>query len=513
MDRPKGTAYDEISYPGHPFGETHPTHLGAIGTLFGMSPASPDSCRVLELGCGEGGNLIPMAFESPNSEFVGIDLSADSVAKGQDFVAKLGLRNIELRTLDIMAIDDRFGTFDYIAAHGVYSWVPSAVRARMLEIFGKHLAPHGIAFVSYNCYPGCFMRDIARTIMRYHVRNIIDPAERIRQSRGLMNFLAEAGDEQSIYGFQLREQNERVKEVPDNVLFHDDLSDVATPFFLHEVAGDAGRHGLQYLCDASFALGNLGRVGPRARERLGQIPPSEAVTREQYMDFVEGRSFRQSLFCRDGVALQHDIDANRVQQLYLASSAVHADGPGDPAAEGVATFKTENGSTISTDHRLSRAAIDVLGACWPAARSFPEVVDEALGRLGAAAGPIKANLDEEAEAFAKLVFRLFSAGQLLLRASPTRIAIRVPDKPNASLLARRQAETATAVTNLLHRTVSMKDDTVRQFLMLVDGTRTLDQLVSDLNAAIAAGNPAAAVTKETVQQNLGLLAKLGLLAS
>src|SRR3954454_7066997 len=135
------TTYDHVSYPGHPFGETHPDHLAVLGSLLGMTPAPLNSCRVLELGCGEGANLIPMAFDFVQSEFIGVDLSEQTVRRGNDFVLGLGLRNIFLRSCDIMDIGPEFGTFDYIIAHGVYSWVPPIVRAKMLAIFRNNLTP------------------------------------------------------------------------------------------------------------------------------------------------------------------------------------------------------------------------------------------------------------------------------------------------------------------------------------------------------------------------------------
>jgi methyltransferase-like protein len=381
----------------------------------------------------------------------------------------------------------------------------------VLEIYRQNLSPQGIAFVSYNAYPGCFSRDIARHIMRYHVRHESDPQTRVKQGRALMQFLAEASSEESIYGFELRNQYDRVKDIDPQVLYHDDLSEVATPFFLHEVAEAGAKHGLQYLCDAAFAMAHLGRLPAKARERLAAIPESEAVTREQYIDFVDGRAFRETLFCHAEVKLERKIDPRCVMKLQLATSAA-ADGDIDPAAPDIVTFKTESGSTLSTDHRLSKAVIRILGRCWPQAKGFSEAVDEALAELGAASDRIKENISEETDALAGLIFRAFAAGQFQLRFSPDSVTTTLSERPTSSSLARKQAESSSVVTNLLHRGVSMNDDTVRQFLMLVDGTRTVDQLVADLNAIFRrTGGPQ--VTEQGVLQNLGLLAKLGLLVA
>ena len=507
------TAYDRISYPGHPFGETHPGHLATLAMLFDMAPTPLDSCRVLELGCGDGANLIPVAYQWPQSKFVGLDLSEQAVSRGNALIARLGLKNIVLRVCDIMDVSAASGTFDYIIAHGVYSWVPDAVRGKMLSILRDNLTAQGIGYVSYNCYPGCHSRDIARAMMRYHVRGVTDPLQRVAQSRALLSLMAEVSAEDTIYGFELRNQLDRIKDVDDNVLFHDDLSEVATPFYLHEVAEAAARHGLQYLCDAAFSVSRFEQLPPLARQALAAIPEDDAVTREQYADFVEARAFRASLFCRDSIKLNRSIDSRCVTRCHLGTSALPLDEAFDPAASGAATFKTENGSTLTTDHRLSKAVVRTLGRAWPQTIGFSDAVDAALATLGCAAEPIRANLSEEIDALAGLALRAFSAGQFELHLFPPRLTTTVGPQPEASGLARRQADTGLAVTNLRHRSVAMKDETVRRFLTLVDGTRTLDQLVSDLNAAIAANGTQGGIRREAVVQNLGLLAKLGLLVA
>ena len=72
----KQDPYDILPYPCFPYPQTHPNRLAVMGILHGMSPASVESCRVLEIGCSEGANLIPMAYAIPGSEFVGFDRPA-----------------------------------------------------------------------------------------------------------------------------------------------------------------------------------------------------------------------------------------------------------------------------------------------------------------------------------------------------------------------------------------------------------------------------------------------------
>src|SRR6476469_9617489 len=129
---PAATAYDVVSYPGHSYPQTHPDRLATIATLYGLTPPPPETCRVLELGCGDGANLLPVAYTLPGSTCVGIDLAADALARGQAAAAELGLGNLSLQQLDVTEISRDFGQFDYIIAHGLYSWVPPHVQEKVL---------------------------------------------------------------------------------------------------------------------------------------------------------------------------------------------------------------------------------------------------------------------------------------------------------------------------------------------------------------------------------------------
>jgi SAM-dependent methyltransferase len=182
-------SYDEVPYPSLPARRTHPSHLAAIARLFGMVPPSPGRCRLLELGCASGENLLPLAADFPDSHLVGIDLSVRQIEAGRSVVEQLGLSNIDLRRLDLHDFGEDQGTFDYILCHGVFSWVPRAVQDRILEIGLRHLAGNGVFFASYNTYPGWHLRGVVRDMMVYHVRGIEDPATRVAQARALPDFL------------------------------------------------------------------------------------------------------------------------------------------------------------------------------------------------------------------------------------------------------------------------------------------------------------------------------------
>jgi SAM-dependent methyltransferase len=226
MSAAKPFSYDVVPYQSNPFPQTHPEHLATIATLFGLQPAPVERCRVLELGCASGGNLIPMALALPEATFVGVDLSERQINDGLEVVRALGLKNLELKHLSITEVDEGFGKFDYISSHGVYSWVPNAVQDAMLDVCRKSINPNGIAYISYNVYPGWRMRSMIRDMMLFHAGPVADPKERVEQARAMLEFLSQStAKDNNPYGTFLKQEVELLSKHSDSYLFHEHLED------------------------------------------------------------------------------------------------------------------------------------------------------------------------------------------------------------------------------------------------------------------------------------------------
>src|SRR5471032_3065852 len=166
------TAYDEVAYPTIAFHQTHPERLATHAALFGLPFAAVPTARVLDIGCGNGGNLIPMAQAYPHARFVGFDLSERAIAQGCEVIDALGLRNISLHVGNIVGADFGAAGFDYVIAHGVYSWIPGPARDALMASIRHHLAPNGVAFVSHNALPGSHLRKLVREMLLFQLRHI-----------------------------------------------------------------------------------------------------------------------------------------------------------------------------------------------------------------------------------------------------------------------------------------------------------------------------------------------------
>ncbi|HQZ46234.1 MAG TPA: class I SAM-dependent methyltransferase [Usitatibacteraceae bacterium] len=475
------TAYDEIAYPGWPYPQTHPDRLATLGTLFGMSPADPASCRVLELGCGDGANLLPIACASRGARLVGIDLAESAVARGRAIAGELGLQNLDLRSGDISRLPADLGEFDYVIAHGVYSWVPEPVRRALLEACRRHLAPQGIAFVSYNVQPGGHLRSMLREMLLMHAEGIDDPGERCAAARAFLALIAEARPVEETSGTPsaLALEAQRLSGRSDGGLFHDDLSPVFHLCYFRDFCDEAEANGLQFLAEAQFhEMQDLGLPAP-ARERLAGFAP-DLVSREQYLDFVKERRFRQTLLCRSEVALRSEVRGETAAAMSVSSQARPEGEAEDPLAEGERHYRGRGGGTVSTDRPLVKVALDILAREWPRALPVDDLLAAAAARCGRTAGPA------ERAMLGDFALACYAAGCAQLHQRQPAFSRWPGPKPQASALARLQARAGLSVTGVPGNIVALDDALARRLVVLLDGTRDRAALLRDIRGDAAA---------------------------
>ena len=473
------TSYDEMPYINKAFPQTHPDRLATLARLFGLQSPDVETCRVLELGCASGDNLIPMAIELPNARFVGIDLSERQVEQGRQTVAKLGLGNIDLRREDIANVDASWGKFDYIVSHGIYSWVPAPIREKLLAVCHDNLAPNGVAFVSYNTLPGWHMRGMIRDMMVYHANQFQGATQKVQQARALLDFLAESTPTTTSYGMTLRQELDAIRNEPDAYLFHDHLEEINDPFYFHQFVDAAQRHELQYLAEADFGDMLLSKFPPKVAETLKRIA-LDAIRMEQYMDFVCNRMFRQTLLVHRGTPAWRKIDGWMVKGLLL-SSAVRPESAAPVLTQGVNEgFKAPSGFTYTIADALTKAALVTLSKCWPLCMPFEELAAKCHASVAAAAGdgerkdaPLS---EDDLRSFGDRLLSGYAVRAIELRVAQPRLTVTPSARPVASPLARLQAEHGATVTNLRHEPVKL-NELQRRMLPLLDGTRDVEALV------------------------------------
>ncbi len=513
MSGKEATSYDAVSYPGLPFTQTHPDRLATIAALYGFPAAPPERCRVLELGCADGGNLIPMAYVLPESTFLGLDAAGSAVARGREQIATLGLTNVTLEHVDLLDASN-LGTYDYVIAHGLYSWVPPSVQERVLAIVSEVLAPNGVAYVSYNALPGCHVRNAMRQMMRWHVRGIEDPAERIGQARDLVRFLGEAAPPHPVFSAILKETLDFQGDQSDAVLFHDDLAEINEPLLFADFIERASRHRLMFLSEADYPAMDVWRVADSPGGRfLLKVGAESAILQQQYLDFLIFRRFRQTLLCRDGAPAAREPDPEALRSLYVGASTRPKSEEPDVASDEPARFVSEKDAEVTTPHPLSKAAFLELGAIWPRWIRVSDLLAAARARLSAAGGRL-ATVEDETRLL-RFLLASYGAHVTQLRSTPCPFVTEISERPRASALARLQARTLTKVTNLKHESIRLEDPLVRTFVGLLDGTRDRATIAREMAAALREKDPAnaalAADVEKGIASNFARICQLALL--
>jgi SAM-dependent methyltransferase len=476
--------------------QTHPDRLATLATLFGLRPAPPQRCRVLELGCGDGGNLIPMALGLPDANFVGVDAAPKAIARGQGVVAELGLENVTLEARAIEELAPAACGFDYVIAHGVYSWVPAVVRDGLLAVCREALGDAGVAYVSYNALPGGRLRQALRDMLVFHTAELSDARERVAQARALLRFLLEGASGEHGFGALMRDQAERMLARSDATLLHDELAEVNDAVYFHQFAAHAVRHGLQYLAEADFFEMQIGAASdPAAQALLGIEDP---VRREQYLDFLKARMFRQTLLCRAEVAIDRTPHPEVLERLAVSTQAQPR---GEPGPDGGQAFTGPTGSTLTTDHPVVIDALKRAATAWPAALWVRDV-------LGPQATP------DDRRALCDALLRSYAANLVTLHVDPPRPTTTPGEAPRASALARHQALGGQMVTNLRHASVRIEDDLGRRLVTLLDGTRDRAALTAELRSFLSEqGRPVPDDLADSLERSLQGLARLALLES
>ena len=275
--QPAPTSYEEVPYPNDPYRSSHPDQLATVAILAGLTPPQVARSRVLELGCARGGNLIPMAVEMPEAQFVGFDSSGHQVREACELIKRVGLGNVRVEARDILDLDAAIGTFDFIICHGTYSWVLPEVQEKIVELSARCLAPDGLFYVSYNTFPGWHFRGLARELMCYHTRRFEEPETRAREARGVLQFVtASAQGIEPVYSNLLGQELDYITARDDAYLLHDHLESVNLPIYFHEFVERAGRHGLRYVAEVqntSIPSGSL-PAGYRGRIAAACARPS-----------------------------------------------------------------------------------------------------------------------------------------------------------------------------------------------------------------------------------------------
>jgi len=447
------SSFDALPYRHGAIPATHPARFGAIARLLGHGAVPPDHCRVLELGCGEGFNLLPLAERFPASQFVGVDFSAVQIGVGEEACRAAQIGNARLVCADLRKFEPEAAAFDYVIAHGVYSWVSDEVKDRLLKLCAHALAPKGVAYVSYNVHPGWGLLGSLRAIVRAELARVPDPQAHVRQLLPALQ-RAFAGQE-TPYARLMSEALASMQAKPEALLFHDELEVVNDPVTFLDFTTHAAAHGLHYLAEADFAALPLDHLPPAAQTEIAGLGV-DFFRGQQLLDLLGNRQFRASLLTRSAASPSpaSGLDAAVIAECAVGLHLRAVEGRIDLTDAAPLRLLGRHNFLLSIEKPAQRAFFAALCEAFPHRIAFAQAVTRAIELLQQHGLPPE--LDSAPLAVG--LVKLFAIDQCDLLLAGDGHWLRPPAAPVATPLMRHQARTGLHVTNRWHEVVELTDE-------------------------------------------------------
>ncbi|MEQ1654054.1 MAG: class I SAM-dependent methyltransferase, partial [Hyphomicrobium sp.] len=440
-------AYDAVPYDSKPFPQSQPRRLAALARLFGLTPPDIGSARILELGCAAGGNIIPLAAAHPAAEVLGLDLSRVQIADGTARIARMGLSNIRLVHQSIADVTRGLGTFDYIICHGVYSWVPADVRDAILRVCSQNLAEDGVAYISYNVFPGWRLRSVLRDAMLFHAETANEPAERLARGRDFLTQLGANTNASTPYGQMLRHEAKLMSASEDYYVSHEYLEANNAPCYVGDFLKRLDVFNLAFLTESDVHLTIAENFGAETGRLLRNLSGNRLDRMEQYIDFLTGRTFRQSLIVRKSQVprIQRTLSANALNGLSLSTRVASEPARKD---DGICVFSDAAGRTLTTASPAVAICVAHLARLSPGSATCA-----ALTQFAAANGHAGAEIEAD---ITRALFDMVLTGLAEISTEPVAAAQTIAEKPRATALARFDARDGNPwTTNGRHEVVAL----------------------------------------------------------
>lgn len=454
--------YEETPYIGYPVAAAHPWRIAWTSFVHGGPRPAMERARILEIGCGDGAHLLSVAAFEPGWTAHGLDGSARAVAGATAVAATCGLENVTFERVDIAEARVAPGAWDFVIAHGVYSWIDAERRAALRRLVRAALAPAGLAYLSFNALPAWGLRGRVRDLLRRHPQ--LPPVEMARL------LLPHASED--IWGRLVTHELNRLVEARPDYLAHEYLEEDNEAFWLGEVLRDAAADGLAWVGDTQFDT-DEGRWIENARRALG-VP---GLAGEELADLLGYRQLRAVVLAREDAprAAAPDDDA-LLDASYVAGRVTATSDDLALWQPGTLIMRALNGQELEVPDRLARAALLELASIYPDALATAELLTRAHATL--VARQLTPEPDEPRRVREGLL-RLWRAGALELRRHKPRLGVPATATPRVSAFTRLEARVWPALSTPLGTAIGMTPDH-QTIVRALDGTPTQPTVPPDL---------------------------------
>jgi SAM-dependent methyltransferase len=439
----------------HP--STDPAVTAVAARLGGLDVANPARASVLEIGCAAGHNLLPLAARWPDSRFTGLDFSRPAILEARETARFAGLTNVEFIETDLTTFDPGDEVhYDFIIAHGVYSWVPEEVRQALLKFCATRLSAAGCVVISYNTLPGWSLR---KTLVELTSAIAASPAAEVigNSPEEILGYLATATGNRTPYARHLTAVLHDLFGKGDEILPFDDFSPVNEPCTFQRFTHGASQHGLYYLGESQLKENFPSSLAPEA---AGLLKPfaGDPLVLQQMIDVLTNRTFRSALLCRSDAVLVGKISASTLLRFSVRT-------PHEVEHEADQVCIVSRGGEVLArfDSPLAIAFFSALSKSKPHSRSIRELFEQL------------ANPDEKKPELSRLIIDSAGKGLVLLHDGILRFSSEIPHFPHLGLLRLMAVGKSQALVDVYHSPHRLEEGR-RQIAALMDGSRSFAEL-------------------------------------
>lgn len=290
----------EVPYTREFFRYQTPLSMSFAALCNGVGAPDPTgSFDYLDIGCGEAITLMILAACHPESRFVGIDMNRAHIESASQIARAAGLDNLEL---EVATFDDFAArttrSFDYIAAHGIYTWVNEDGRRGVRDIVAKTLKPSGLFYLCHYVRPGAdrtkALYDMIQSSMMDH--EDLPIVERIRATISDLRKLQEANAPIFRIYPDLDDDLADLETRDDRYLAHEFGNKYFEPLTFANVVDGLTKNGFVFAGSVRTDRNRPeNRIGEQALQNLKSLDRTKLEVR---MSYLSDESFRWDVFAR-----------------------------------------------------------------------------------------------------------------------------------------------------------------------------------------------------------------------
>ncbi|MGI9366358.1 MAG: methyltransferase domain-containing protein [Rhizobiaceae bacterium] len=327
LDQPRSEYVLDAPYTWSYFEYQNPLLMSFIARLNGFRmPSLNEPFTYCDLGCGNGVSVNLLASSFPQGQFYGVDFNSEHIENAQRIADKAGLTNVTFIDASFEQYEQSAPPqFDYIAMHGIYSWVGEEIREQIRRLVDLTLKPGGLVYLCYNTLPGWSeLIPLWKMIQGYTAHLPVDSLTKARIGLENMAFLRDQGTRYFTETPAASRYLDRLLERDIHYVAHEFCNGCFEPQYFMDVANGFKEFGLDYAGTMKIHRNDMHNIiSSRYHAHLEAAP--NALERESRASFIRNEFFRRDLYIRDGERLEGAEAATLIENTIVGANTTQAD--------------------------------------------------------------------------------------------------------------------------------------------------------------------------------------------